>query len=168
MKDNLLDEGIKRLLSEFNLVWDYTEEDYINQSEASWVQEWLIWCIDQWLQLCGQSPWCPTVLHICSLCIQRMEKWGRPVRKQTSFRHPGDKWGMTKPLNLSLSLEDWVKLQRWSCSDDSSPELACDWAWRGGGACLGHRKHENLFLCSELCSCFSAHTLISAVWGLLT
>lgn len=143
-------------------------------SEADWVSDCLIWFIDRaHLQLeleCVQPHRYPQALEVDLtgrlLVVYSEDGAGRRlVRKPMSVWHPGDERGITKPLNLRLSLEDWRNF-----SDVHAPptlcllsqEFPCDWAWRGEGkvhACPGHKKHGNLSLCPELCSYFSLDTL---------
>lgn len=157
-------------------------EDYIDlrliEFEIGWSDLLTVHIVsvsDYGPSLCSHTKllelWSSVSPDVWWLYIQRMELWGsmsengRPsgIRRGTS--------GAYQSLNLSLSPEELRKLQRCLRSTDflsASSRLSLWLSVAGRGkvrACRGHRKHENLSLRWEPCSCFSPDTLdLLALW----
>lgn len=114
--------------------------------------------------LISKSHWHHTSLDVWWLYIQRMERRGWMSESGHLSSILGTCWAY-RSLNLSPSPEDWENLNIVYAPPSFcllSQELLCDWAWLDRGkvcAYPGHKKHKNLSLCWEPCSCFSPDTL---------
>lgn len=162
-------------LRDFKLQWDCTLANYIDRRLIELQIGWsdlltvrIISASDHELSLCShadlQKPWHHISLDVWRLYIRRMEQRGGMSESGRLSSILGT-CGAYRSLNLSPSLEDWENLNIVHAPPTFcllSQELLCDWVWldRGKvGACPGHRKHKNLSLCWEPCSCFSPDTL---------